>query len=103
VHSRYRRCLADTAIGGQPVRIRLLVRRFTCATQHCERRTFVEQAEGLTARYGRHSLLLRTILQTIGLLLAGRVGARLSRRLAAPVSRMTVLRLVHALPEHSPG
>jgi transposase len=32
-------------------------------------------------------------------LLAGRAGARLMRQLAAPVSRMTLLRLVRALPE----
>ena len=103
VHSRYRRCLADAAVGGQPVRIRLLVRRFTCASTTCRRRTFVEQVDGLTVRYGRHSLLLREMLQTIGLLLAGRAGARLSRRLATPVSRMTLLRLVRSVPEHPPG
>ena len=103
VHGRYRRCLADAAVGGQPVRIRLLVRRFTCASTTCRRRTFAEQVDGLTVRYGRHSLLLRAILQTIGLLLAGRAGARLSRRLATPVSRMTLLRLVRAMPEPVPG
>lgn len=99
VHSRYQRCLADAAVGGQPVRIRLQVRRFTCAQVGCVRKTFVEQVEDLTLRYGRHSQLLRTMLQTIGLMLAGRAGSRLSERLAAPVSRSTLLRLVRAMPD----
>jgi len=38
----------------------------------------------------------------IGLALAGRAGARMTTRLAVPVSRMTLLRLVRALPEHVP-
>jgi len=60
---------------GQPVRIRLRVRRFICIGARCARRTFVEQVEDLTVRYGRHSQLLRTVLQKIALLLAGRAGA----------------------------
>jgi len=54
-------------------------------------------------RYGRHSQLLRTMLQTIGLMLAGRAGSRLSRRLAVPVSRSTLLRLVRAVPDPVTG
>jgi transposase len=99
VHSRYGRSLADAAIGGQPVRIRLRVRRFACARTDCARKTFVEQVEDLTLRYGRHSQLLRAMLESIGLALAGRAGARLTRRLAVPVSRMTLLRLVRAMPD----
>lgn len=79
VNSRYERCLADAAVGGQPVRIRLRVRRFTCTRVSCAHKTFVEQVEDLTMRYGRHSQLLRTMLQTIGLMLAGRAGSRLTR------------------------
>ena len=99
VHSGYERSLADAAIGGQPVRIRLRVRRFACARTDCARKTFVEQVEDLTLRYGRHSQLLRAMLESIGLALAGRAGARLTRSLAVPVSRMTLLRLVRAMPD----
>ncbi len=74
VHSRYERRLADAAVGGQPVRIRLRVRRLVCTQVSCARKTFVEQVEDLTVRYGRHSQLLHTMLQTIALLLAGRAG-----------------------------
>lgn len=103
VHSRYERRLADAAVGGQPVRIRLRVRRFLCIRTDCVRMTFVEQVQDLTVRYGRHSQLLHTMLQTIALLLAGRAGARLSRRLAVPVSRTTMLRLIRAMPDPVAG
>ena len=48
VHSRYERRLADAAIGGQPVRIRLRVRRFKCAESGCARATFAEQVVAVT-------------------------------------------------------
>ena len=40
VHSRYRRRLADAAIGGRPVLIRLTVRRFSCPARDCPMTTF---------------------------------------------------------------
>lgn len=103
VHSRYYRRLADAAIAGQPARIRLRVRRYFCDHVLCGRRTFVEQVEGLTVRYGRRSLLLRAMLESIALALAGRAGARLARRLAMPVSRSTLLRMIRALPDQLVG
>jgi transposase len=56
----------------------------------------------LTTRYGRHSRVLHRMLEAIAVALAGRAGARLAGRLAAPVSRMTLLRIVRALPERTP-
>ena len=103
VHSRYERSLADAAIGGQPVRIRLRVRRFICTRASCARTTFVEQVQDLTVRYGRHSQLLHSMLQAIALMLAGRAGARLTQRLAVSVSRTTLLRLVRAMPDPVAG
>src|SRR5690606_32414464 len=52
--------------------------------------------------YGRYSVPLRTLLQTIALALGGRAGARLTRRLAAAVSRMTLIRLIRSLPDPEP-
>jgi transposase len=78
VHGRYERSLADAAIGGRPVRIRLRVRRFRCVKTSCARRTFVEQVADLTTRYGRRSQLLDRILEAIAVALAGRAGARLA-------------------------
>jgi transposase len=103
VHSRYDRQVADAAIAGRPVVIRLQVRRFFCDTQQCPRRTFVEQVEGLTARHARRSLLLREMLESIGLALAGRAGQRLAHSLGLPAGRDTLLRLVRALPDPPVG
>ena len=46
VHSRYQRRLADAAIGGRPVLIRLTVRRFFCPAPDCPVTTFAEQGRG---------------------------------------------------------
>ena len=46
VHSRYQRRLADAAIGGRPVLIRLTVRRFFCPAPGCPVVTFAEQGRG---------------------------------------------------------
>ena len=99
VHSRYERVLADAAIGGQPVLIRLTVRRMFCRNSLCEVRTFVEQVEGLTMRHARRTTLLQGMLEALGLALAGRAGARLATRLGIATSRDSLLRLVRALPE----
>ncbi|MCD2158261.1 transposase family protein, partial [Rhodococcus cerastii] len=47
VHSRYERTLADTAIAGRSSYLVLRVRRFRCSNTVCDRRTFVEQIDGL--------------------------------------------------------
>jgi transposase len=98
VHSRYERRLTDMPAGGQPVRIILRVRRFFCRNGDCVRRTFVEQVEGLASRRRRRSSLLSQVLTSIGLALAGRAGARLAAGMAIETSRMTLLRLVRAVP-----
>src|SRR5690242_12347415 len=81
VHSRYERRLADAAVAGRRVEIQLWVRRFFCDDANCPVRTFVEQVAGLTDRYGRRTGLLRRMLESIGMALAGRAGARLAARL----------------------
>jgi transposase len=102
VHSRYVRRVVDEPIGGRPVEIHLGIRRFRCSTPSCPRRTFAEQAPRLAAPYARHSVPLRATWQHIGLALGGRAGERLCRNLHRPSSRMTLLRLVHALPLPTP-
>jgi transposase len=98
VHSRYQRRLADAAVGGRQVVIRLAARRFFCDHTDCRVRTFAEQITGLTTRYARRSPLLARMLTAIGLALAGRAGARLACGLGLPTSRTTLLRLLRALP-----
>jgi transposase len=99
VHSRYGRTLADVAMGGRYVLLRLRVRRFFCGNPGCPAVTFAEQIDGLTARYARRTPLLGTTLERIALALAGRAGARLAGALRVPASRSTMLRLIRALPD----
>ncbi|HUR01068.1 MAG TPA: ISL3 family transposase, partial [Nonomuraea sp.] len=99
VHSRYERRLCDAAIGGQETLIHLLVARSFCHNPACGKQAFVEQAPGLTVRYGRHSTALLQTLRVIALALGGRAGARLTDRLATAASRMTLIRIIRALPE----
>jgi transposase len=92
-------------VGGRRLVLHLRVRRFRCGTPACPRRTFAEQVPTLVARYARRSLPLQAAWQVLGLALGGRPGARVSQCLAMPTSRMTLLRLVRAVPEpeiHSP-
>ncbi|MEV0537892.1 ISL3 family transposase [Kitasatospora sp. NPDC050463] len=99
VHSRYGRHLADAPCGGQGVVIELSVRRLFCGNSACQRVTFAEQVEGLTCRYGRRTPVLQRMLAALGVVLAARAVARLGLPLGIVASRMTVLRLVMALPD----
>ncbi|MGW7825247.1 ISL3 family transposase, partial [Streptomyces puniciscabiei] len=97
VHSRYKRRLADTATGGQPTAIDLEVRRFFCDNGGCGKKTFAEQVEGLTFRYGRRTVLLQRALEQVALILGGQAGERLAAHLSIPVSGSTLLRLIRRL------
>lgn len=99
VHSWYQRRLTDTPIGGYQVHLTLRVRRLFCARPTCPKRTFAQQVGGLTVRYGRRTRRLQELLVSVALVLAGRAGARLATTLPVTVSRMTLLRLVKALPD----
>jgi transposase len=98
VHSRYERRLLDTAVGGSEVVICLVVRRFRCLAASCPKATFAEQVDGLAGRHARRTPAVTAVLEAVALALGGRAGARLSGRLAAGVSRMTMIRLVGAMP-----
>jgi transposase len=98
IHSRYVRQLADTAVGGRPVRIELLVRRLYCENRSCPKKTFVEQVDGLTVRYQRRTPLLQRLVEIAGVLLAGRGGARLLGLLHTSLSRTSVLAYLMRVP-----
>ena len=55
VHGGYRRHLIDAAIGGQPLVIDLLVRRWRCPSPDCATVTFAEQIPGLTSPHSRYT------------------------------------------------
>ena len=103
VHSRYERRLLDTAIGGCEVVICLVVRRFLCLSPECAKVTFAEQVSGLTSRYARRTPAVTAVLEAVALALDGRAGARMTGRLAAAVSRTTLIRLIRAMPDPALG
>jgi hypothetical protein len=87
------------AIGGCEVVICLAVRLFICLSPECARVTFAEQISGLTSRHAWRTPAVTAVLQAVALALGGRAGARLTGRLAAAVSRMTLIRLIRAMPD----
>ncbi|WP_371666542.1 transposase family protein [Streptomyces sp. NBC_00289] len=104
VHGRYPRRLSDAAISGARVVIELLlVRRFRCLNAACAAVTFVEQVAGLTSPHARFTRLLREMLTSIAVALAGRPGSRLAAALGVPVAKDTLLRLLRAFPEEPVG
>ena len=92
VHSSYWRTMVDLPWQGRAVTWRLRVRRFRC--RHCPGRIFAERMPSLGNAKARRSDRLAAAQTDIGLVLGGEAGARLSRRLAMPVSGDTVLRLI---------
>lgn len=75
------------------------MRRFFCDSEDCVGGPSSSKSPAWTTRYARRSLLLRGMLESIGLALAGRAGARLATALGLPASRTTLLRLIRALPD----
>ncbi|MCG7210151.1 ISL3 family transposase [Streptomyces arenae] len=99
VHGSYQRRLRDLPLGEWSVMILLRDRRFVCDTSGCPRRTFVEPFARVTCPYARFTTRLGRLLESIGLALAGRAGARTAAQLGLGVGRMTLLRRVMALPD----
>jgi transposase len=95
VHSHYERHLGDLPAHGRQVGIRLQVRRFRCRGEHCPRRIFAERLdEGIAQPWARRSARLQAIVHHVALMLGGRPGQSLARRLLMPVSNDTLLRAV---------
>ena len=93
VHSLYQRRLLD---GHRRLRGRDLPSGspVICLSPECVKLTFTEQISGLTSRHARRTPAVTAVLQAVALALGGRAGARLTGRLAAGVSRMTLIRLI---------
>jgi len=98
VQSTYRRTVRDLPCGGLPLTLRVQVRRFICSSGACTRHIFAEQFPNLVAPRARQTNQLRVVLQQVGLALGGRAGARLSEKLAMPISGKTLLHLVCQMP-----
>jgi transposase len=98
VHSHYARRLGDLPWQGRVGELHLQVRRFRCSTADCPRRVFAERLPTVTVPRVRRTQRLAEAQRTIALSAGGDPGARLSTRLAMPVSGDTLLRLIRAEP-----
>lgn len=58
--------------GAHPVILDLVVRRFFCDDDICSATTFAEKIPGLTQRWARRTTVLTTMIEAIGLAMAGR-------------------------------
>ncbi|MFF3127021.1 transposase family protein [Streptomyces sp. NPDC057908] len=103
VHGRYERRLADAPLGGVPVVIVLLIRRFKCLAAACPAVTFTEQIPRLTRPHSRYTPPLQGMLAHVAGALAGRPGSRLARRLGVLAEKDTMLRLLRAAHVNEPG
>ncbi len=97
MHSSYWRTIKDLPWQDRAVTWRVKVRRFRCG--HCPKRVFAERVPGLIDVKARRTRRLASAQADIGMALGGEAGARLSRRLAMPVSGDIVLRLIRRRPE----
>jgi transposase len=96
------RTVADLPWQGRQVCIRIHVRRFQCHNPGCSQRTFTERLP-FAAAHAQVTSRLAEIQRSIGLVLGGEPGSRLTRRLAMPTSPDTLLRRVkgdgpHVIP-----
>src|SRR3954466_15663994 len=94
VHSRYERTLGDLPCQGQPVTLRVEVRRVCRLTPFCLRGPFAERLAGIAQPLARRTCRLGERQRQVGLALGGQAGARLAEKLAMPTSPDTLLRLV---------
>ncbi|MFH8589393.1 ISL3 family transposase [Streptomyces celluloflavus] len=102
VHAAYLRSSADLPCAGRQSVVWLRVRCFICANTDCPRRTFIEQAPGLTRLHGRTTERLRSTMDTLPLALTGRAGARIAAHIGIATDRNTLLRRVMGLPDPAP-
>jgi transposase len=95
VHSRYRRHLLDLPLGGKPLRLVVVARRFRCDAILCGQRIFTERFdEDVLAPRARRTTRLEHIVYHLGLALGGRPAVNVARRLMLPISNDTLLRAV---------
>lgn len=102
VHSRYQRRLSDLPCTGQPVCLRLIVRKFFCKNPLCARKIFTERLPAFVEPWAQTTLRLKEARAALGFATSGRLGARLGARLGITTSWMTILRGVMAFQGASP-
>jgi transposase len=91
-HSRYSRHLQDLPAQGAIVAVKLLMTRWRCRNDACERKTFSDELPGVAARYARRTLRAGRLLQLFAHGAGGKPSERLMQRLGMPASDDTILR-----------
>lgn len=103
IHSYYMRKVADLPCGGRQVHLLVQVRKCFCDTSDCPRKIFLERLTPFVNAFARVTQRLFQIVQIIGLATGGRLGVRVTDRLAIQTSRHTILRRIMALPTKPGG
>lgn len=96
VHGLYRRMLRDVPCAGLAVWLGVTVRRFKCRASQCPAVTFAEPLPQVAVAYARFTVTRERWINALATALAGNAAARLSHKIAAGVSRSTLLRRVRA-------
>ncbi|RUU07791.1 transposase, partial [Mesorhizobium sp. M6A.T.Ca.TU.002.02.2.1] len=91
-HGWSNRSLQDLPVQGKPVTVKLLLSRWRCAHQKCERQTFTDRLPTVASPYARRTTRVAEIVGLLGHSAGGRPGERLMQRLGMPVSDDTILR-----------
>lgn len=91
-HGWHNRCLQDSPVQGQVVKIKLALNRWQCRHRKCGRRTFTDRSPGIASPYMRRTERMAEIVGLIGHRVGGRPGEYLMHRLGMPVSDDTILR-----------
>lgn len=98
VHSHYERTLKDLPLAQFSLVILLVVGKFFCLNDSCERRIFSERLPTVVAPWARRTVRYTEKLKAMGLALGGAAAARLSQQLGYSYSRDSILRLISKLP-----
>jgi hypothetical protein len=98
------RCtVADLPCSGQQVRLLIGVRRYFCDMPSCARKIFAERLTPFVELRARVTQRLYQSVQVIGLATGGRLGVRVTDRLAIQTTRHSILRNIMRLPTEPVG
>ncbi|MHC2301542.1 transposase [Rhizobium mongolense] len=95
-HGWSNRSLQDLPVQGKPVTVKVLLSRWRCAHQKCERQTFTDRLPPIASPYARRTTRIVEIVSLFGHNAGGQPGERLMQRLGMPVSDDTILRQLKA-------
>ena len=93
-HSQYERRLRDLPCLGQPVQLRLRLRRFRCRNRECPQKIFAERLPAIAAPRARETCRMGEMLGVTGYVLGGLPAHRLLQCWGIGISRETILRRV---------